>query len=247
MNQLLKTLRDFGLSSYEASAYVALVSSGETTAREVSRKAGIPRTKVYEVLNRLVEKGFAEVQPGSPAIFRAIEPAKIAARMQRDFNERLGKMLKAFEELKMDEKSESKLVWISRGRWAVENRLREFLRENDKVMVFCITENFASVLSEVRGEHRVLLYQKFRVPENIREFRVLDLGRIKKAKDGFVARFAEIIEGTEAGKPEILIISEGSSILALSHGEEYLALSIHLPLIVALQKRMFDTLYESYC
>lgn len=129
----------------------------------------------------------------------------------------------------------------------MENRLREFLRENDKVMVFCITENFASVLSEVRGEHRVLLYQKFRVPENIREFRVLDLGRIKKAKDGFVARFAEIIEGTEAGKPDILIISEGSSILALSQGGEYLALSIHLPLIVALQKRMFDTLYESYC
>ncbi|MET1124558.1 MAG: TrmB family transcriptional regulator [Archaeoglobaceae archaeon] len=246
MNQLVETLREFGLSSYEASAYAALVAIGEATAKEVSSKAGIPRTKVYEVLNRLVEKGFAEVQPGNPAIFRAVEPAKIAARMQRDFNERLSRMLKAFEEVRMQERGESRLVWISRGKWAVENRLREFLRDGEKVMVFCITDTFAGVLSEVRGEHRVLLYEKFRVPDNIREFRVLDLEKIKNAADSFVAKFAEIFEGKE-GKPEMLAISERGSILALLQGGEYLALSIHLPLIVALQRKMFDTLYESYC
>ncbi len=166
--------------------------------------------------------------------------------MQRDFNERLSRMLKAFEELRMHERGDLKLIWVSRGRWAVENRLREFLRENERVMVFCITQTFASLLNEIKGEHKVLLYEKFRVPESVREFRVLDLSKIKNSGDSFVAKFAEIFEGKE-GKPEMLAIAEKSSILALSQEGEYMALSIHLPLIIALQRRMFETLYEHYC
>lgn len=243
---LVEILRSFGLKSYEASAYATLAALGEATAGEISRKAGIPRTKIYEVLYSLVERGFAEIQPGIPATFRAVEPAKIAARLQREFNQRVERMLRAFEELKV-EGAEEKLVWISRGKWAVDNRLREFLRESREISVFCITETFVDVLREIGGVHRVLLYQKFRIPEKVVNYRILNIEKLKNSPDGLLVRFSEIIDGTVGERPEIIAISNEKSIIAIQQGREVIALSIHLPLIVELQRRMFNTLYELYC
>jgi HTH-type transcriptional regulator, sugar sensing transcriptional regulator len=69
-----------GLTGYEASAYVALTRRDRATGAEVARLAGLPRQRIYDVLDGLVERGFATVEPGRPARYGAVAPeAAVAA------------------------------------------------------------------------------------------------------------------------------------------------------------------------
>lgn len=51
------TAQKLGFNEYEAKSYVALVKLGPATAYQVSKASGIPRARIYDVLNTLVEKG----------------------------------------------------------------------------------------------------------------------------------------------------------------------------------------------
>ena len=67
-------LQNLGLNGYEASAYVALTRRGRATGAEVARLAGLPRQRIYDVLDGLVGRGLATVEPGRPAQYMAVEP-----------------------------------------------------------------------------------------------------------------------------------------------------------------------------
>jgi len=54
---IIKRLTEIGFTEYEAKAYTALVSANPATAYEIARSSGIPTSKIYEVISRLLEKG----------------------------------------------------------------------------------------------------------------------------------------------------------------------------------------------
>jgi HTH-type transcriptional regulator, sugar sensing transcriptional regulator len=57
VNKLITNLTNLGFSEYEAKAYVALTSANPATAYELAKVSGIPTSKVYEVISRLLDKG----------------------------------------------------------------------------------------------------------------------------------------------------------------------------------------------
>lgn len=69
-------LVELGLTGYEANAYVALTRRGSATGAEVARLAGLPRQRIYDVLDGLVRRGFATVKPGRPALYTAVAPSQ---------------------------------------------------------------------------------------------------------------------------------------------------------------------------
>src|SRR5919204_3916474 len=69
-----RELTDLGLTTYEAKAYVALLGRDSFTAAQVSRQAGLPRQRIYDVLGSLVEKGLASSRPGSVVKYAAVAP-----------------------------------------------------------------------------------------------------------------------------------------------------------------------------
>ncbi len=60
------TLHELGLNAYEIDTYVALLEGGEMTAMEISEKAQVPYSKIYEVLNSLKEKGWIKSGESRP-------------------------------------------------------------------------------------------------------------------------------------------------------------------------------------
>jgi sugar-specific transcriptional regulator TrmB len=67
-------LQNLGLNGYETSAYVALTRRGRATGAEVARLAGLPRQRIYDVLDGLVGRGLATVEPSRPAYYTAVAP-----------------------------------------------------------------------------------------------------------------------------------------------------------------------------
>jgi hypothetical protein len=69
-----KRLQQIGLNAYEARSYLVLVGHPRFKALELAARAHVPRQKIYEVLDSLVEKGFAQVVLEKTKLFSAVEP-----------------------------------------------------------------------------------------------------------------------------------------------------------------------------
>ncbi len=73
--QQVQSLMELGLNSYEAKAYLALMGRDSFTAPQVADRSGVPRQRVYDVLNSLVEQGLAIGRPGKRGVkYTAVAP-----------------------------------------------------------------------------------------------------------------------------------------------------------------------------
>jgi len=68
------SLEEFGLSKYEARAYVTLITKGTISASELAYYSELPRTKVYPILLKLEKKKLAIISKSKPIMCTAIAP-----------------------------------------------------------------------------------------------------------------------------------------------------------------------------
>lgn len=64
-NNLFEKLQKLGLNLYEAKAYVGLLKTGTSNAYKISKESGIPRARIYDILESLVKLGLAMVEESS--------------------------------------------------------------------------------------------------------------------------------------------------------------------------------------
>src|SRR5271166_2610794 len=70
-----RKLQQMGLNAYEARSYLVLVGHPRFKALELAARSHVPRQKIYEVLDSLVEKGFAQVIQEKTKLFSAVDPS----------------------------------------------------------------------------------------------------------------------------------------------------------------------------
>src|ERR1700746_2816283 len=70
-----RRLQQLGLNAYESRSYLVLLGHPKFKALELAARAHVPRQKIYEVLDSLVEKGFAQVVQEKTKIFSAVDPS----------------------------------------------------------------------------------------------------------------------------------------------------------------------------
>jgi sugar-specific transcriptional regulator TrmB len=74
-------LGELGLSSYEEQVYRTLLVTGATTATELSEASGVPRGRIYDVLNGLEAREIVRSQPTEPTQYRALDPETAVDRL----------------------------------------------------------------------------------------------------------------------------------------------------------------------
>src|SRR5438477_1379436 len=70
-----RKLQQVGLNAYESRSYLVLMGHPKFKALELAARAHVPRQKIYEVLDSLVEKGFAQVVQEKTKLFSAVDPS----------------------------------------------------------------------------------------------------------------------------------------------------------------------------
>ena len=74
----LADLKKIGLTEGEIKIYEALLELGETTRTKLAKKSGISPSKIYDVANRLIEKGIiSSVKKNGILHFSAANPERI--------------------------------------------------------------------------------------------------------------------------------------------------------------------------
>ena len=72
-----------GLSDAEARIYYAVLQRGTATVKEIARDSGFHRTNIYDVLDKLKEKGLITFyKSGKTTIYKAADPENLSAYLR---------------------------------------------------------------------------------------------------------------------------------------------------------------------
>jgi sugar-specific transcriptional regulator TrmB len=129
---LKRVLRELGLTEYETDAYLSLIEWGVMNAIEISKRANVPYSKVYGVLNGLVSKGWVEVEQGRPSKYFPRAPLEAFNVAKMRFEDKLkswertvlGELQPLYERKEFHERPD---IWILRGEQSVLARLEEIV------------------------------------------------------------------------------------------------------------------------
>ncbi len=93
------SLEEFGLSKYEARAYLTMIGKGSLAASEIAYYANLPRTKIYQTIKKLEKKRLAVVSKQKPLICSAIPPEEAFAEIVNLHERRVKNMKKIVDRL----------------------------------------------------------------------------------------------------------------------------------------------------
>jgi sugar-specific transcriptional regulator TrmB len=100
------SLEEFGLSKYEARAYLTMIGKGSLAVSEIAYYANLPRTKVYQTVKKLEKKKLAVISKQKPLICSAIPPEEAFTEIVNIHDSRVKTMRKIVNSLqKINEES----------------------------------------------------------------------------------------------------------------------------------------------
>ena len=120
-----------GWGKNHAAAYRCLVDKGPLEAGEVVVRTDVPRGRIYDVLEDLVEEGAATFRERNPRRYYAQNPEGLLQERKKDFDDKASELIEtlgnAYQLNLPDESGDS--AWILGGRSGTVRKLRELLEE----------------------------------------------------------------------------------------------------------------------
>lgn len=190
--ELVKRIKDyFNLNIYEAKVWLALLSKGIASAREVADLSGVPRSRTYDVLESLEKRGFAITKIGKPVKYISVKPTDVIEKMKSlvmtEANEKIGSLgnLKSTSEyVELEQLHNSGFAPIKshditgslKGRSNVMAKLRELLETVKSEVMICTS------VSDFEDKSRILVPALERFNKDNIKIRISLSGDAEKVK-----------------------------------------------------------------
>ena len=125
MRSLIDSLRNLGLTEYEAKVFISLARHGSGTATDIHMFSGIPRPAVYGVLKKLAERGIIEVQHTKPMRYKCLPPEEAIEKIKKDFEQETELALGKLNEIYSSEENilQKEIVWTINGLKNISDRM----------------------------------------------------------------------------------------------------------------------------
>ena len=148
--KLLGLLRDLGFTEYEAKVYLTLLKVAPVSAYAVARDSGVPRSKVYGVLEGMVGRGVVFVSHSEPAGYAPLPPGELVRARKRESEEVLEAAEEGLEEWAEQENgpADDERIWDIKGRKEILSRLRELIGRAEERILLQIWSEDAPELSQ---------------------------------------------------------------------------------------------------
>ena len=171
----LSALASLGLSQYESKCFLASLQTGPSTINQIGIVAGVPRTKVYGAVRKLVERGLLEQSEDNQKIFFARSPKDVLIPLLEKEQRRIKQGLEALTELEVIHQS---MGYVRRAealrskvlryypRTAITRKLRELFESAKKKVVVLTTAKGLIRLSKMAE----ILYERSKLGLNVEIF-----------------------------------------------------------------------------
>ncbi len=146
MEKIIAEIQKLGFSQYESKAYIALLQQAPVTGYELSKRCGVPRSMIYEVLNKLSERGAIYALPCEPVKYSPVPAKELLKRLRRDVDatfDFLAELLPA-----MGKGSEVPLISHINGREPVMNELKSLIDASCEELWLSVWAEQAGLLKE---------------------------------------------------------------------------------------------------
>ena len=164
---LVKRIKEyFNLNIYETKVWLALLSKGIASAKEVADLSGVPRSRTYDVLEGLEKRGFAITKIGKPVKYIAVKPTEVIEKMKIETMQEANEKVKLLGNLKETQEytelqslhnagispiKSTEITGSLKGRSNLLSRLRELVENTEKELLMCTS------VSDFEDKSRVLI------------------------------------------------------------------------------------------
>ncbi len=258
--QLTQALNKLGMSSYQAKVYSALASLGPTGVSEIQRISRVPRTKIYEILQQLIEMGAVEFQSGRPVIYNALSPKVLVDRMRNSFLNAADEATRLLTEIRQIDKNESEeLAWTVKGNIAVRQKAMLTVASAKEKLLMVepypprLILNAASIIrsQQKKVQTQVVCILKEgqhldeRYSQDFIEFRKVPKRPLNDEKNGFLGDLRTPILSIMTNASGLIIIDDKEAFLCFPDKEnpqQKRGLTLKIPGLPWMQRIMFENI-----
>ena len=256
MDSVIENLVQLGLKEYEARIYVTLVGLGETNVRRIHEASGVPRPRVYDVLNALGEKGFIEIRQGSPLMYYAVRPDIVVAFLKKDLDTAARESVKTLEALSLDAQQDYSPIWYVHSDWTIQRNL-DLMAEGvtRELIILCFNketlEKFQEPVTSIATDRSVKILFPQGSAGGIVPHGGIRCFEAALPDDFFEESIFEKIFSTPLSREGalfrlecIFIADDRESMLIYTQNGKRMAVIITLPFITCVQSRLFSRMIE---
>jgi sugar-specific transcriptional regulator TrmB len=126
MDTLINLLKNYDFTESESKAYISLLQSGAKTGYEVSKMSGVPRSKIYNVLETLTGRGVVmAAQDGKSLVYSAL-PVDELVSLLRGRSENTLKEIET-QLSRFDYELSGEQIWKIRGYDSILNKCLQMI------------------------------------------------------------------------------------------------------------------------
>lgn len=141
----LNLLQSLGFSSYEAKAYTGILRSQPVGAYELAKRSGVPSSKIYETLNKLLKRDivqFAADDPDQNPTYIALPAEDLINRLNQEVSQKTQALLPMLQNLA--DKHTPDFIWPIQDSEQLKDRARGIIQSAQKsLLLSCWAEELA--------------------------------------------------------------------------------------------------------
>ncbi len=144
---LLADLMAIGFTEYEAKVYLALLRENPATGYQLGKKAGVPRSMVYEALGRLETRGAVLKSTENKAtLYRPLPPDALLDRYQQQHQRLMESLRDGLRRLYTAQDED--LLWTTTGREAVLSYASQMIQAAQSEIMLVLSDRDLEALRE---------------------------------------------------------------------------------------------------
>ncbi len=154
MSQIIERMQTLGFSQYEAKVYLALLQQPNVTGYELAKNSGVPASKIYAILNKLIAKEVVQAIDSEPKKYIPQPPDEILSRMRGDFLETVDLVSEKLEQLYKHGDTADEHIWNLTGRNSIMRKILDFLQEAQSSIFLSVwDEELDEMASQLKKAH----------------------------------------------------------------------------------------------
>ncbi|RMF58284.1 MAG: TrmB family transcriptional regulator [Calditrichaeota bacterium] len=153
LEKIAKKMMELGFTQYEARAYISLLQNYPATRYEISKRSGVPRSAIYDVINRLEKFGAVNAISSKPEKYAPLPPEQFIELLENRYKSKIRDFFESISDIQVDLEMEN--LWNISGYQNMILKAREMINKaRDEIYLSAWNREVEELASELRKAER---------------------------------------------------------------------------------------------
>lgn len=139
LEETYNKLQRMGFSQYESKAYISLLRHSPATGYDISKRSGVPRSMIYQVLGKLTDRGAVHLVPSNPVTYTPVPANHLIGQFRLEYKDTLDYLEEKLSSLESERKID--VIHHIRGQEKIIKEMIEIINKTEKELWLSVWEN----------------------------------------------------------------------------------------------------------